>query len=503
MKTQPWHSPFNRTFELSRGACLFAVIAVVFAVVVAKNLGAYAADSDTSGYFHEARLLGEGRLFAPQRPVEGLAAPGRHDYVYCPLGFRPEGGGLLAPTYPSGFPLQIAALGRVIGQPAGAAAAIWLNAVGAFLLTGGLLRACGVSWRSTLVASVVFGASPLVLFMGVQLMSDLPATAWVTGAVLAAIAGARRPAWAAVSGLAFSVAVLIRPTNLLAVLPVAILFGSDWPRWARFAAAGLPAAAFLALLNTRLYGSPIVTGYGDVGYLFGAGYLPGTLAHYALWLSVVFTPLVVFAPAGAWPGAPVPARVRLALVAWIAAYFGFYAFYRCTHEAWWYLRFVLPACPAWLALAALGADRLLARVRAATAMLGSVAVLACAVAWLVHWDRRLFALEIGRGQRVYEDACRQAALLPGDPVILTMQTSGALFYYTRRTIVRWDMLQPGDYARLKELCRRSRRPIYAFLFPFEEHALTDGTCPGDWRRLEQMGPVSIWRLETGAPDRSS
>lgn len=503
MNTQPCHPPPQQTHGLSWGVCLFAVIAGMFAAVVAKNLGAYAADSDTSGYFHEARLLGAGRLFAPQRALEGLAATGRLDYVYCPLGFRPEAGGRLAPTYPSGFPLQIAALGRVLGQPAGAAAAIWLNAVGAFILTGGLLRACGVSWRGTLAASVVFGASPLVLFMGVQLMSDLPATAWVTGAVLAAIAGARRPAWAAVSGLVFSVAVLIRPTNLLAVLPVAILLGTDWRRWVRFASAGLPTAAFLAFLNERLYGSPIITGYGDVGYLFGAGYLPGTLAHYALWLPVVFTPLVALAPVGAWPGAPAPARVRLALVAWVVAYFGFYAFYRCTHEAWWYLRFVLPACPAWLALAALGADRLLARMRPAVATLGSLAVLACAAAWLVHWDRRLFALEIGRGQRVYEDACTRAAALPDDPVILTMQTSGALFYYTDRAIVRWDMLQPGDFARLKELCLRSRRPVYAFLFPFEEHALTDGTCPGTWRRLEQFGPVSIWRLETGAPDGSS
>ena len=488
---------------MSWGVCLFAVIAAVIAAVVAKNLGAYAADSDTSGYFHEARLLGAGRLFAPQRALDGLAATGRLDYVYCPLGFRPEGGGRLAPTYPSGLPLQIAALGRVLGQPAGAAVAIWLNAVGAFILTGGLLRACGVSWRGTLAASLLFGASPLVLFMGVQLMSDLPATAWVAGAVLAAVAASRRPMWAAMSGLAFSVAVLIRPTNLLALLPVAVLFGTEWRRWARFAAAGLPAAVFLALLNERLYGSPIVTGYGDVGYLFGAGYLSGTLVHYALWLPVVFTPLVLLAPAGAWPGALAPARARFALVAWIVAYFGFYAFYRCTHEAWWYLRFVLPACPAWLALAALGADRLLARMRPAAATLGSLAVIACAAAWLVHWDRQLFALEIGRGQRVYEDACMRAAALPGDPVILTMQTSGALFYYTDRAIVRWDMLQPGDFARLRELCQWSRRPVYAFLFPFEEHAMTDGTCPGNWRRLEQIGPVSIWRLEDAGHGRGS
>lgn len=503
MNTLAWLFPSTRRRSLSLGACLFALLAAAFGVVVARSIGAYAADSDTSGYFHEARLLGEGRLFSPQRAVDGLAASGRLDYVYCPLGFRPGGGGRLVPTYPAGFPLQIAAFGKVLGQPAGAAVVIWANAVGAFLLTGGLVRACGASWRSTLVVSALFGASPLVLFMGVQLMSDLPAAAWVTGAVLAVLASGRRIAWVAVGGLAFSVAVLIRPTNLLALVPVAVLLGADWRRWAGFAAAGLPAAAFLALLNTRLYGSPFATGYGDVGYLFGGGYMPGTLVHYALWLPVVFTPLVVLAPAGAWPGAGAPARVRLALVAWIAAYFGFYAFYRCTHEAWWYLRFVLPSCPAWLALVALGSDRLLARMRPWLAMLTPGVVVLGAAAWLFHWDGRLFALGIGRSQRVYEEACERAAALQGDPVILTMQTSGALFYYTHRTIVRWDMLRAGDFSRLEELCRRAGRPIYAILFPFEEHMLNDGTCRGDWRRLGQLGPVSIWRLELAAHARGT
>src|SRR6185503_14747152 len=53
-------------------------------------------------------------------------------------------------------------------------------------------------------------------------------------------------------------------------------------------------------------------------------------------------------------------------------------------------------------------------------------------------------LDIGRGERRYtEPALHLASIIPPDAVILAMQHSGSLRYYTGRLILRWDSLDPA------------------------------------------------------------
>ena len=59
---------------------------------------------------------------------------------------------------------------------------------------------CGLPGPWSLLGSAVLAASPLYLFTSLWALSDVPATAWATAAVIAALEGRERPGWALVSG---------------------------------------------------------------------------------------------------------------------------------------------------------------------------------------------------------------------------------------------------------------------------------------------------------------
>jgi hypothetical protein len=160
----------------------------------------------------------------------------------------------------------------------------------------GLLAACGLA------------ASPVFLFHAIQPMSDVPTTAWWLLSLAAALRLTSVPGIAA-SGLCAGAAILTRP-NLaplaLVVLAVALVarraaqtlaqssrragqHDGAWPRQsivaaAAFVAAAVPGVAAVAWFNARLYGSPLVSGYGATGDLFSLSFVPLNAARYAGWL---------------------------------------------------------------------------------------------------------------------------------------------------------------------------------------------------------------------------
>jgi hypothetical protein len=301
-------------------------------------------------------------------------------------------------------------------------------------------------------------------------------------------------------GLAASMAVLVRPTNILVLVPIAICLGLSWRRWLRIAAGGLPAAALLAAYNLAAYGSAMTTGYGDMSYRFASGNVLPSVRHYVTWLPVLLTPLGVLALG-------LPALVRrgravVMLLAWAGCYVVLYAFYYHTHEWWWYLRFLLPAFPPllvgalWAGAAAWrrwGAGAFAARLTPALA-LGLTIVL---VLHNAYWARRLEALEIGRRETVYSEAAAWAtANLPPQAAVLTAQASGAFFYYTTFALVRWDRCDRETLRRLERATLVRGTPLYAVFFPFElDEQRAFDRIPGQWARVGRVRHVTIWRLE--------
>ena len=213
-----------------------------------------------------------------------------------------------------------------------------------------------------LAAAWLVATSPTFLIMFKSLMSDVPAAAFWALAVYGALGTSTRSA--ALAGLAASIAILIRPNLAPVAAVIALWLAFADPKGPRrsflFAAAAAPGAIAVAAINQSLFDSPFSSGYGDLASLFSLDNVPKTLGSYTRWLVETQTPLVFAGVYVAWI-APLLGCVLLAVWMLYAAYPAF--------DAWWFLRFLLPAWPAMFIGTAAAVFRLVRGRRAAAAIL--------------------------------------------------------------------------------------------------------------------------------------
>src|SRR5207245_5515340 len=149
-------------------------------------------------------------------------------------------------------------------------------------------------------AAIILASSPVFLFQLLWPMSDIPAAAFWTAALLCALTPRRYASIAA--GLYASVAIAIRP-NLAPLAAILFVFLFLTNRgWRAFALAVLPSFCLIALVNAYLYGSPLLSGYGGLGTLYALGNGPINVTRYGGWLLTTQTPPRPLALAG--PAAP-------------------------------------------------------------------------------------------------------------------------------------------------------------------------------------------------------
>jgi hypothetical protein len=472
---------------------------IVYATVIWQHVGACAGGSDSSGYLNSARLLAQGRVVTPLRTVAGLPAGAVPSRAWVPLGFTDRGRDAMVPTYPIGLPLTAAAAARVVGWTIAPDAVMTLYALAGVFLVFGLARACGLGPGLALLAALLVATGPLYIFMSLSFMSDIPALVWTTAAVLLAWKSRDHAAWAAAAGLATAAAVLVRPANVLVAVPVALCLGLAWRRWLALVVGGIPGALALCTYNIVAYGSALTTGYGDTSSYFGTANVVLSLRNYVAWLPALVTPIGLLAF-----GLPIIARragrMAIVLAAWATCFLVFYAFYYFTHEAWWCLRFVLPAFPPiivgalWVGTASVSRWPAAARHRRALTLAG-VTLALLLVAHNAFWVARLRVLENGYAERVYPEAASWvAAHAPSNAVVLAMQMSGAMFYYTDLPVFDWQ-LGPDVLGRLESHLAVDNRPLYAVFFPFEvdERKALD-RIPGRWELAGKVRDVTVWRL---------
>jgi 4-amino-4-deoxy-L-arabinose transferase-like glycosyltransferase len=475
---------------------------VGYGVFIVRHTGGYAGGSDSSGYMNQARLFSTGSMQLPVRAIDGAPPHSGAPYLYVPLGFAPVPGdpSTMGPTYPTGLSLVIWLLAGLVGWRIAPDLTIVLHTVGGVLLVYALARALTLSRFSAFLSAAVVGLSPLYIFMGVQPMSDVPALVWVTVAILTAERSRRKGwAWAAAAGGAFALAVLMRPTNLIVLGAVAVALGLSWRRWLVFGLAGLPGAAFQLWYSNSAYGKWFLTGYGDVRSLFRSDLFAPTVQHYAEWLPILFTPLIVLAVA-----LPLLARSHGRTVALLALWFlpilGCYSLYEFTHHTWWFLRFILPAAPALAIASVFVATQLSARVHSNWVRhpISLSAILIAALLFLHTWNKKLHTHSVAAGEEIYPVAASWAREnLPPEAVILAMQLSGTLLYYTDFTFVRWDQAPRDDIERVTAACAAAGRPLYALLFPGETEP--DGALErwqaDRWTQVASVRHVSVWQYQ--------
>ena len=471
-------------------------IALTFAIAIAAagvKYGTYAASgSDSYGYVSQADLWLTGQLRVDQRALD-FPAP-FDDWALSPLGYHPgPTPHVIVPTYAPGLPLLMAAAKTIAGANGPYYVVPLMGALTVLLtfLLGRLLfdDVVGVS------AAALMAVSPTFQFQLMWPMSDVPATAaWTLAIVMAVL---RRPFAA---GLATAAAIVIRPNLVPLTVAVAIL--ALWPdapdspdtpdapdarRRARtiaglqgcawFAAGVLPGAGAIALLNDYLYGGPTVASYTHLDSLFRWAHASTNLARYVPWLLATQTPFVAaallplatrrFTEPGTVSGR---VRIRAGLAAFLALLALSYIFYQPFDE-WWFLRFFLPGFPVLLILA-VGA------VRSTASWIGrtnQIALLAAVVIVVFGWELSTAqwrgVYDVHTGEQRYVTVGRELAnSTPSNAVFLAMQHSGSLRYYTRRLTVRYDSLPPGSLDEALAVLRSRGFHPYFLLEQWEESA---------------------------------
>ena len=505
-----------------RASTIILTIALL-AGAVSIHFGTFSASgADASGYFSLAEMLSQRKL-TTREPLSVIANWHDGAATLAPLGWRARDDGEQVPTYAVGMPLMMALPHRAGGAIA-ASLIVPITFVIAIGVTGMIaIRLAGGG--AGLIAATALATTPVALFEAVQPMSDVPVTAaWMICwffLVPAQQAAPRTTGHAApgtwhlsVAGFACALAVLIRP-NLapLAALPalwilrIPALAGTA-ARSAAWTTGFRPALVFslpvaiaglvIAFLQWRWFDSPFRSGYGTAEEIFAFANVASNAALYTRWLLETHGPWLLLAPLALLVAQPV-LRWMLAFAALVCAAYLFYAVF----EVWTYLRFLLPA----MAIATIAVSILiawaLARLPAAVMPFAVLAVTLIVAGSQISEarERGVFRLVAQHARAVLAGRYLDAALR-SNAVLVTGEQSGAMRYYTKRSILRWDLINDADFAgAIERLLQNGHEPWLVF-DEWEESEVRrkfdhDGVAALDWPPRLDAGRglrMRAWRI---------
>jgi hypothetical protein len=270
-------------------------------------------------------------------------------------------------------------------------------------------------------------------------------------------------------------------------------------------AATLPGCLFIAWINNRLYGSPLASGYGSLPALFSLSHVPINLERYGVWLVQSQTPLAVVGVAALllplkwiWPARD-QRQAALLLGTCVVVVWALYLIY-LPFEAWWFLRFLLPAWPPMC----LGAAAIMGRVARTQRVWGRVA--ACAIlagvgAHNLYYASTHGAFPSGEGEHRYVSIAKMVEQAT-DPtaVIFTGQHSGPIRYYAGRTIVRFDILDAAWLDRAVQWLNSQGRRPYFLLEEWEMTAFQERFARSNALGTIALAPIVDYRAP-GVPGR--
>ncbi len=259
------------------------------------------------------------------------------------------------------------------------------------------------------------------------------------------------------------------------------------------------AGVFLALVQALWYGSPFRSGYGTAGELFALSNIAPNASRYFTWM-VATAPVLFLSVFG---------FIRLrrdrttqALFAFVVLVIGSYLVYAVFDDSS-YLRFLLPAMAVLAIFAAVELaawiDRWPIAWRAPILFVLLLAVTAYSLFTARSHDTFKLADQLRRVSRV---AGFMDGGVPFDAVLLAGEQSGAMRYYTHRSILRWEAATPEALALAITTLERRGRPLYVVLDawenePFRKKFATLPSVSLDWPPVLEAGTshrTRLWRL---------
>lgn len=478
------------------GVVLAGIFLAAYSIFLLRHNSFSVGGSDSSGYLNTAKRMVSGRLVDRPRTLDRLGLPDGDVQLVTPLGFVTGSRGTMIPFYPAGFPAHMAAAAQLFGWDFGPFLVSPLAAVLCLPLFFFLALELALPRSWAAAGTALFAAWPVGIGQAIQPMSDATATFWCLASVLCAVKARRRTVWALPAGAALGIAVLVRPTNLLLVIPLAFALPVAPAALALFVLGGVPFAALLALFNIRCYGDPLQSGYRQIGLLDAVALVNFSprLRHYGGWLFRSLTPLI---PLG-WLGLALDREVRWRdrdlLLSWFGAFFLFYCLYE-PYDSFWFVRFLLPAAPALFLGALLAAQDLSSKLPRLPRFVIAALLFGAVLFAEIRTLRSVGILHIAESESTYPQICAWAArTVPPGGVVLSMAASGALEHYTDLSYARWDWLAPEKLADLRARTRGRGTRWFALLYPFEWEQLPQH-APGRWRKIGQLREVGLWELE--------
>ena len=464
-----------------RAALISAAIAIAVTLTTFSRGALFAGGADSSGYLSQARLWASGTLTRTTPLAYELSLThGQHPFT--PLGYVPAPDyGAIVPSYPPGLPMLMG-LARVLG---GDEAELWVVPLcaGAAVFIAFLLGRRLAGPETGIFSAAATAVAPIFLYQSMQSMSDVPAAAWWSLAVLLFTLESRIALVA--GGCAAAVACAIRP-NLFAMLPVLLLCGMWWTKgdirtritrsvW--FALPVVVAAFGIAWLQRTLFGAATMSGYGSVSSLFAFDHVIPNLARYPRWLLDTHWPfllLAVLAPLAIRRGAAegaidrgVAVRMTWSALIFFCALQAFYLLY-LVFDDWVYIRFILPALPWLLVSFAIVVTTMVRRLPPTWRGVVSLCVIVLLSSWGVGRARGVGAFNLFHSEQRYLEVATFVRGLPPDSAFVAVQHSGSLAYYTDVGLLRWDWIEPAEIDKsVAELTQRGRR-VFAVLEDWEE-----------------------------------
>lgn len=454
-------SPLWMTVAAGVVALGFGAVGLVWGTYVAGG-------ADSYGYVSQADAWLNGHLTIEQPFSREVPWP-MGDQAFTPLGYRPrqsDTDGTLVPIYSVGLPMLMAAA-KAIGGYRGVFWVVPCLGVALIAATFAIGRRLGNAGAG-LIGAWLVATSPVSLYMVVAPMTDIPVAAGWAMAFLNVLGTTWMSALAA--GIWAGVAVLIRPNlvPLAAVLGVAYLLRPRRdPSWRRhallYAAPVLASAVTIAIINTRLYGSPLRSGYAPLPEMFSWSSVSVNAPRYFRWfvethtvaglvgMVALLVPLRMW-----WPRARI-GDVGLAAIVAVTVWVLYLAY--LPFDAWWFLRFLLASWP-FIMLGVGAVAMAVCRGRHwSVAALVSAAIIGLG-AYQVHLARQRFAFDQWRAERKYIAAGQAVARLTGrDSVIIGLQHTGSLRYYGGRMTMRFEWIEPAWLDRVVDwLSTHNARP---------------------------------------------
>jgi hypothetical protein len=255
--------------------------------------------------------------------------------------------------------------------------------------------------------------------------------------------------------------------------------GPAHPSWSRviaFLLGVIPGCLAVAVINARLYGSPLESGYAPLAAYYSWHKFVPNLRRYPSWLLETHTPAVLLACLAPFLlprtlSADARARARATTVAWlvfIAGVFASYLLYTVFND-WWYLRFVLPALPPLLVLTVVSIDGVTARLVPRARLL-----LTCALTLLLAW----YGLEYASARGIFrqKDVEHRATAvghyiaqrLPERSAFIAFEQSGSANYYSGRQTLMFEAIPPRDLQAVLDDLRALGYHPYFLLEDWEE-----------------------------------